>query len=103
MWWLVLGVPVLLLLASVLVLSFVLGDHFVQGLKVEDRTTRDVESHEVLETNDTDDIEVLEAEVPPHPDVITTVECGSSLMVAKVRGSVVARRGPLPECNIRIG
>lgn len=100
-WWLVLSVPALVLLAYVLAISFAVGDHFEPGLKVENRTADQIEVYEVFENENIDDVEVvLQAEVPPHESVFTTVECGNNPLIAKVKGSIVARRGPFPGCNM---
>jgi hypothetical protein len=86
-----------LLIATVLS-GCILGDPDVEpGLTVVNRTDETLRVYSATGSGD----EAFHGEVPPHSTVETSVHCGSRVLLARRQdGTLVARRGPLDECNL---
>jgi hypothetical protein len=95
-WLAVIFISLLGVVAVVLALGMVPGDRERKALRIMDRTDEDLRVYVVLP----DGTESLQSEVAANSVVVTSVECASDRMVAKLGLIVVATRGAFEECDM---
>jgi hypothetical protein len=96
-WFLVVGVALAAVVILWVLLGLALGDNLdVDGMRIVNRTDSRLVIYEVVPPDAT---EVVQIEIPPRTEVVTTLNCARNQLLAKAGGTTIAQRGPFDECD----